>query len=168
LAEPPKPISDVFEAVLGAVHVDSDFYAGQAAAIQLMSPVFGVLKNTTKGSKGSSLSKIVKHPKKALQEMTGELVEISSCTESQFRSSFPEEPVLFKNRWKLAANDESCYVSFTRILGSVVVAVADESLAVTRNRVSSLMQQIIEGRDDLMRRLATCRSKLSQVADMNR
>ncbi len=160
--EPPKPISDVVEAVLGAVHVDSDFTAGQAATLQLMSPVFSVLTNCTQVETESALNWVLKHPKKALQEMAGELIEISSCTLSQFQRLFPNDRVLFKNRWTTATNDESCHVSFSKILGSLVVAVADESLAVTRNKVSSLTTQMIQGSHDLVGRLAKCRSRIER------
>lgn len=172
-SEPPKPISDVVEAVLGAIHVDSDFAAGQAATMHLMSPVFNLLTNGTHETKESVLQWVMRHPKQALNQMAGDLIEISSCTLHQYQSIFPNTPVLFKDRWitthgATSNNDELCHVSFSTMLGSLVVAVADESLAVARNKVSSLTTQMIQGRNGLIGRLAKCRSKiergLSQVA----
>jgi hypothetical protein len=82
LIDPPKAISDIVEAVLGAVHVDGGFCDGQAAALRLMSPIFNVLLEARKEKKKISL----KHPKKVMQEL-GEILELYSSSESDFAMS---------------------------------------------------------------------------------
>jgi hypothetical protein len=167
-SEPPKPISDVIEAVLGAIHVDSDFAAGQAATLRLLIPVLNVLTTGTPKTKEGALRWVMRHPKKALQEMAGELIEISSCTLRQFQRLFPSTPVLLKNQWITSSGatarsyDESYHVSFSKILGSIVVAVADESLVVTRNKVAAVTTQMIQGRNGLLGRLTKCRSRIER------
>jgi hypothetical protein len=174
--DPPKPIADIVEAVLGAVHVDSDFESGQAATMQMMSSVFSVFKQalTEKGGGIDAFLKIMKHPKKALQEMTGQLLEVMVCSEHEFASSFLDDEennitipqILHKDEWRNptrggdGGGNDTCYVSFVSILGFPLVVVADESATVARNKASSLVREAIEQHSELKKRIGICRSKV--------
>ena len=175
--DPPKPIADIVEAVLGAVHVDSDFESGQAATMQMMSPVFSVFKQTLteKGGGIDAFLKVMKHPKKSLQEMTGQLLEVMVCSEHEFASSFLDDDkensitmpqILHKDEWRNpmrggdGGRNVTCYVSFVSILGFPLVIVADENATVARNKASSLVREAIERHSELKKRIGTCRSKV--------
>jgi len=174
--DPPKPIADVVEAVLGAVHVDADFESGQAATLYMMSSVFSVFKQALTEKEGGidAFLKIMKHPKKSLQEMTGQLLEVMVCSEQEFTSSFLDDEenvsvatttgttipqILHKDEWR-NPGIETCHVSFVSILGFPLMVVADESITVARNKASSLVREAIERNPELEKRMASCRSKV--------
>ena len=178
--DPPKPIADMVEAMLGAIHVGSDFESGQAATMHLMSSVFSVFKQASEEGEGGldAFLKIMKHPKKSLQEMTGQLLEVMVCSEHEFASSFDDDEgedtiamstttfpaipqILHKDEWRNVGGgggSESCYVSFVSLLGRPLVVVADESITVARNKASSLVREAIERNPGLQNRMAKCRS----------
>lgn len=184
--DPPKPIADMVESMLGAIHVASGFESGQAATMNIMSSVFSTFKRASvEGTeKLGEFLKVMKHPKKSLQEMTGQMLEVIICSEHEFASSFdydednefednivtetataPSIPqILHKNEWRNPARgrgeSESCYVSFVSILGRPLVAVAEESIIVARNRASSLVREAIARHPELENRMAKCRSKV--------
>ena len=150
----------------------------------MMSSVLSVFKQslTAKESGFDSFLRVMKHPKKSLQEMTGQLLEVMVCMEHEFASSFIEEEenivsatmssavipqILHKNEWRnpVPSGDggdgvDTSYVSFVSILGSPIIAVADESITVARNKASSLVREAIERQSELEKRMASCRSKV--------
>mmetsp|Transcript_20591 Transcript_20591/g.46723 ORF Transcript_20591/g.46723 Transcript_20591/m.46723 type:complete len:353 (+) Transcript_20591:2-1060(+) len=185
--DPPKPIADMVEAMLGAIHVGCGFKPGQAATKKLMSSVFSKLTLASSAGVGKldALLKIMKHPKKSLQEMTGQLLQVMVCSEHDFASSFDDNEddelrenvartkntnpaipqILQKGQWRTpvcsnGGGSQSCNISFVSILGRPLVAVADDSITVARNRASSLVREAIENRPDLKNRMASCRSKV--------
>lgn len=171
--------------MLGAIHVASGFESGQTATMNLMSSVFSIFRQAlVEGAdKLRDLIMVMKHPKKSLQEMSGQILEVIVCSEHEFASSFdyeedreyednvvtrtsmfPSTPqILHKNEWRNAmrgnrARTESCCVSFVSILGRPLVAVADESSTVVRNRASSLVAEALEQHTNLLNRVGKCRS----------
>jgi len=162
-ADPPKPISDIVESILGAVHVDSNFAVSLAAATQILSPVLRVVDNATKENGVGILRRMMKHPKKSLQEMAGELFDINTCVESRFTaSSRALYHILHKGHWRHPANDESCHVSCVTLLGTPIVAVADESLAISKNRASALIFHAIDRNPDMKERINRLRSNVER------
>ena len=180
--DPPKPIADMVEAILGSIHVSSGFASGQEATKHLMSSVFSMFKQaSSEGVSGlKSFLRIMKHPKKSLQEMTGQLLDITVCSEHDFASVYDNQEsdeldsytvkqsrpqILYKDKWRTPTHwngrgDDSCYVAFVSILGHPLVAVADESVTVARNRASSLAREAIERHPEIENRMAKCRSKV--------
>jgi hypothetical protein len=169
------------EAILGAIHVSSGFESGQDATRHLMSSVLSVFKEAS--SEGSpalrGFLRTMKHPKKSLQEMTGQLLDVMVCSEHDFVSSYDDDEenednhilsssipqILHKNEWRNAARgsrtgNDSPHVAFVSILGCPLVVVADESITVARNRASSLVREAIERNPELENRMAKCRSKV--------
>jgi hypothetical protein len=140
LIDPPKAISDVVEAVLGAVHFDGGFCDGQAAALQLMSPILNVLLKARKEKKEISL----KHPKKVMQELGGELLELYSSSESDFAMSERKTDVLFGGKWGNAHTDGSNFIATAEILGSIMAAVSDPSAIVGRNKACALIVSTLQ------------------------
>jgi hypothetical protein len=170
------------EAILGAIHVSSGFESGQAGTKHLMSSVFSVFKQaSSEGTSGlTTFLKTMKHPKKSLQEMTGQLLNVIVCSENDFATSYNDDDdddklddisimkssipqILHKDEWRNPAHgrgSDSSQVAFVSILGHPLVAVADESVNVARNRASSLVREAIERNPELENRIAKCRSKV--------
>uniref|UniRef100_A0A448ZDB2 Dicer-like protein 1 n=1 Tax=Pseudo-nitzschia multistriata TaxID=183589 RepID=A0A448ZDB2_9STRA len=176
--DPPKPIADTVEAVLGAIHVSSDFKSGQTATLKLMSPIFSVIKKASDDGieRFGEVLRAIKHPKKSLQEISGQIFQVIVCSEHEFASFFEYEDeivptstaaplvpqILHKNEWRNPARGngehEGCYVSFISMLGYPLVAVADESITDARNRASSLMREAIQCNPTLQNRIKKYRS----------
>ena len=170
----------MIEAMLGAIHIDGGFDSGQEATKNLMSSIFSVFTHaSSKGPSGlNTFLKTMKHPKKALQEMTGQLVEVVACSEHDFVSSYDNDDeneqddtttnyslpkILHKDEWRNPARGDErggdgCQIAFVSILGRPLVVVADESNIVAKNRASSLVREAIERHEDIERRMAECRS----------
>ena len=183
--DPPKPIADMVEAILGAIHVNGGFESGQEATRNLMSSIFSVFKHaSSKGPSGlNAFLKMMKHPKKALQEMTGQLLEVKACSEHDFATSYENgdedeqgdntalshslPQILHKDEWRNPARgvkrgSDGCQIAFVSILGRPLVVVADDSITVASNRASSLVREAIERRKDIKERMAENRSKVER------
>ncbi len=178
-SDPPKPIADMVEAILGAIHVSGGFESGQQATGFLMSTIFSLFEQaSTQGSSAlNSLLRTMKHPKKSLQEMAGQLLDVMICSEQDFVSSYHNADesddnfitkmpqILHRGEWRNAARgigrgSDTSQVAFVSILGRPLLVVADESITVAKNRASSLVREAIERNPELQRRLAECRSKV--------
>lgn len=155
--DPPKAISDVVESILGAVHVDGGFFAGQAAALKLMSPVLQILV----ASRDNHEEIHLKHPKKILQEMAGEVLELGTAFEPDFSKSNATVEVLFRdNKWGKAHAEGNNYVGTIEMLGSVVAAVSEPSPTVGRNKVCALVVNTLQEDAELNSKFQSCRTKV--------
>jgi hypothetical protein len=154
--DPPKAIADTVEAVIGAVHVDGGHAEGQKAVLQLLAPILDVLFQARTEKKEI----YVKHPKKIMQEMGGELLELSSASEADFAASKGEVPVWFGSKWGTADRDGTSYIASIEVLGSTILAVSDPSVVVARNRACALITATLERDHTLLNRLQACRVKV--------
>ena len=158
------------EAVLGAVHVDSDFSEGRKATLQILDPILGYLKEVQGEQKDVS----VKHPKKVLQEMGGEILELLSAEESDFAlqqlqsagedndeqnnsSSCTTTKVWFGKYMDVADKEGSNYIASIELLGTCILALADVSPIVARNRVCAMMVAFLERNPEILSRFKACR-----------
>jgi dsRNA-specific ribonuclease len=153
--DPPKAISDTVEAVFGAVHVDGGFVHGQAAVLQLLSPILQVLLKAQRENRKISLM----HPKKVMQEMGGEMLELNASTESDFAGESSTD-VLFGSNWGHAKSESSNYISTVEVMGSTVVAVSDPSLSVARNKACALVVGALQSNSALTAKLQSYRTKV--------
>ena len=141
------------EAVLGAVHVDGGFFEGRKATLQVLDPILSFLQKARRDQREVS----VKHPKKVLQEMGGELFELSSAAESDFALSRDSARVWF-GRHMGEADREGCnYIASIELLGSCVLALADVSPVVARNRACAMMVAFLEKNQEVLARFKQCR-----------
>ena len=154
--DPPKAISDIVEAILGAVHVDGGFEQGRRAAIHLLSPILNVLLKSREDKRDISL----RHPKKMLQELGGELLELHCCLESEFYKRNAKTFVLLNGRWGHAHRDGSNFVATVEFLGNVIVAVSDSSSVVGKNRACALVVRALQENPKLRESLHMCRAKV--------
>jgi hypothetical protein len=144
------------EAVLGAVHVDGGFLEGQKAVVHLLSPILRVLLK----SRDEKTDLYVKHPKKIMQEMGGELLELYSATEADFAVSKQGTPVWFGKSWGRADREGSSYIASIEFLGSTILALSDPSALVARNRACALMVTALEKNPGILKRLQATRVKV--------
>jgi dsRNA-specific ribonuclease len=164
--DPPKTISDVLESLLGAIHVDGGFAAGQAAATNIFSHVLEIV-DKTRSDPAASLE-IFTPPKRALQETIGELLDLMSLNEAAFTSTFSKStPVLHGDRWNRPANDGAGHISAVTMLGVPLLGVTDESLVISRNRACSILLQALDANPMLKQRLAECQSKIASATTTN-
>ena len=141
------------EAVLGAVHVDGGFREGRKATLQVLDPIISFLRQARRDRREVS----VKHPKKVLQEMGGEILELSSATESEFALSRGHTLVWFGRHMGEADREGSNYIASIELLGSCVLALADGSPVVARNRACALMVVFLENNPEIFARFKKCR-----------
>ncbi len=142
--------------------MDSGFAAGQAAALKALAPAFGIVKIAVENHDMDTLHRVIKHPKRFLQETTGELLELKSFSESKYALLYPNSSsILHKCHWRLPANDETGYVSTVKLLNIVLIAVGDESHSIARTQAASLVAQVLERNPDLKNRLIDCQSKIA-------
>jgi dsRNA-specific ribonuclease len=161
--DPPKTVSDVFESLLGAIHMDGGFAAGQAAATKILTPVFGIVDIARLNP--ASLLEIFTPPKRALQEATGELLDLISLNEAAFTSTFsPSTPILHADRWDRPANDGAGHISAVTLLEVLLLGVTDESLAISRNRACLIFLEALNANPMLKQRIVECQSKIASAA----
>lgn len=158
--DPPKAISDIVEAVFGAVHVDGGFSAGQRGVLHLMAPIFKVLLKARNEGKEISL----KHPKKVMQELGGDLFELSSSRESDFFAIHANRStdILCDKKWNKAHPDGGNFVATVELLGSTMLAVSDPSATVGRNRACYLITNTLQTKPELLAQLHAVRTKVER------
>eukprot|EP00804_Cyclotella_cryptica_P016705 CCRYP_002011-RB/>CCRYP_002011-RB protein AED:0.04 eAED:0.04 QI:412/1/1/1/0.83/0.85/7/239/1584 len=83
--DPPKVISDVVEALLGAAHVDLGFAQGQKAALHVIRPILQSICSLTVSSDPSWNVRGILHPKQHLYQMTGGIVRVRAYKGDKFR-----------------------------------------------------------------------------------
>eukprot|EP00980_Cylindrotheca_fusiformis_P003138 scaffold721_cov131-Cylindrotheca_fusiformis.AAC.28 len=151
--DPPKSMSDIAESLLGAVHMDGGFAAGQSACLRFMSPLLNVLLEAQSLKKEIRL----KHPRKAITEIAGDLFEIHVESEPYFALAAPKVDVLFQGgNWGPAKKESDSFVASVTILGSILLAVADPSARVAKNKVCAIVVTAVETNPRLLDRLQTC------------
>jgi dsRNA-specific ribonuclease len=164
--DPPKTVSDVFESLLGAIHMDGGFAAGQAAATNVLAPVCRIVNRAR--SNPATLLEIFTPPKRALQETTGELLDLMSLNEAAFISTFSDStPVLYADRWDRPSNDGAGHISAVTLLEVLLVGVTDESLAISRNRACLILLRALDANPRLKQRLTACQSKIASGTTSN-
>jgi hypothetical protein len=141
---------------MGAVHVDGGHAEGQKAVLQILAPILDILFQARIEKKEI----YVKHPKKIMQEMGGELLELSSASEADFAASKADVPVWFGTKWGTADREGTSYIASIGVLGSTILAVSDPSVVVARNRACALITATLERNRKLLNRLHACRVKV--------
>lgn len=156
-ADPPKCISDMMEAIIGSVHCDGGFTAGHQAALKMMTPILNVLLRAKKVNR----TIVLKHPKKILQEMSGELVDVKISPEADFAITEEDTTVLFPNgKWRRASKHGNSFVGSISILGKTLVGLSDPSPSVGKNKTCALMVSTLNKNPELGDRIHLVRSRV--------
>ena len=159
-ADPPKSISDIVESVIGAVYMDGGYSAGQDAVRKLMSPLVSILLEAKEGQREEV---DLKHPKKVLHELGGEILELGNYLESDFVDSVGNVDVCNGGRWGGADPEGNFAVGTVEICGSVIMAVKDPSPIVARNKACALVVNELQNNEELKLRLLSCRTNIERA-----
>ena len=122
------------------------------AAVKVLGPILSVISQSTDFSQ-------VQHPKKLLQELSGEFLGVSASSEAEFAMSNPTTQAWFGHNWGTANRDGSSYLGCIHLLGSTVLALAEPSSTVSRNRVCALAVAALAKDVNLRNMLDQCRAQ---------
>lgn len=146
-SDPPKPLADVFEALVGAAHVDGGYEAGQLAVRTLMGSIFETVESF--GGDASKLS----HPITKMNQLGGHLFDVDVQREEDFvRRHGPEARLWAKDSWKIGDICGSSFVGTVRVMGEQITSVEDSSWKGARNRACAFTVAALEKCPDLVQR----------------
>lgn len=153
--EPPKVIADLMESVIGAVHVDGGFEAGQSAAMHVLLPVLKLFQHQKE-----DLDVISKNPKQVMLQLGGDLVALKCYPEDStalvnLNVSISDSPFL--------KSDIISKVATLKCVGNVIAASKDITTVAAENRACSLVISILKQDSKLMDRFIRARSMLSKT-----
>ena len=150
--DPSKILSDVVEAVFGAVHIDAGFQPGQTAVLTLMGPVLEGIK----GLRGDV--KNVQHPVSVMYEKFAALLKSGVQREDKFLRVVGEtqKEVWQGSRWRSAQVGGVESIGLVNFLGKHVLSVADSSNKSARSRACALFVAAMEQNPELAQRLTAC------------
>ncbi|KAL3918159.1 MAG: hypothetical protein SGILL_004370 [Bacillariaceae sp.] len=163
ITDPPKTIADITESVLGAVHMDGNFDEGQAAALQMLDPIFQIVDETMRESAVDSMLRAMEHPKRSLQELAGELLELQDFQEARFATlaSDTTRP-LSEEQWSLTAKEGSGFVATVKMLDQILVALSGDSASLSSNRAAFLVMQALHDNPILLERIKKCQAHVAR------
>lgn len=148
--DPPKVAADVVEAVIGAVYMDGGFASGILAVNNVLSSLLPVLEKLY--AKNSKL--IIMHPRKALQEIGGNLLAVRVVREEDFALQQPKANVWLGRRWGTASQDgHRTHVGSVYCLGSLIVSILESSSEVAGNRACALAVAMLKKYPKLLSRV---------------
>jgi dsRNA-specific ribonuclease len=166
-SDPPKTISDITESVLGAIHMDKNFKAGQAAALQMLDPVLQVVEEAIKENAIDLLFRFMQHPKRSLQEMAGEVLDLQCFQEAKSASHISDSSyIMLKGLCWNASKDGLFHVAAVKILGSTLVAVASESISISSTTAALLVTQALHDNLPLLQRIKKCQAHLARGSSL--
>lgn len=157
----PKPMADLVESILGSVHCDGGFDAGQAAALRVLGPILLLYHKHKQQSSSSSTTSpcCIHHPKRRLLQFCGDLFTLTSMTESKLAEKGDKCLVWRGSRLVQAdKNSHDVKVAVVRCFGINLVAVADRSASSATNRASALVLAALDANPALAERLVASRA----------
>lgn len=173
LADPPKAIADIVESVLGAIFKDGGLSASLEAAQTVLAPLYDALLER----KANAMDIQLMHPKKALQELAGETLEMQTKWESEWAEQVDGTTrVLEGKNWRPVDPMNTNVVAYLRFMGSTVMAVSSPSSSVACSQVCAVMVSLLRrnkaGVLDRLQRLRHhvergCQSLAPNIDDMH-
>ena len=133
---------------------DGGFENGVKAVMWILSPMLKAV--SAMYEKDPTLVMI--HPRKNIQEIGGNMLEVIVKREEQYAKTNPESLVWLGNRWGRACCDGQRYIGSVECLGFNVVAVADKSSEVAGNRACALAAAMFWRDQDLLSKLQAARA----------
>lgn len=169
--DPPKVLSDVVEALIGAAHVDCGYKQGQKSANFVVQPMLKAIMSNEKMENATSTSSeenddflllyhLITHPK---QEMLVQCqyLKAKAVPSHEYVREKPGRNVWYgdKRKWGHCSETECNIVGEVTWNGLVLCSVADEkSRTVSRNRACALLSAVL-------RKYPELRSKLNQMSE---
>jgi len=146
--DPPKVISDVVEALIGAVHVDSGFHYGQRAVQHVIKPLLQPI-SCLLTCEYNGLTSLL-HPKQNLYEMSGGIISVRAYKEDAYhRLKFSSPLCNFGNRSCGGAG----YVGVVRCKQIILATAVEKSKLAAINVVCELTVQILKEDPSIISRL---------------
>lgn len=134
-------IPDVVEALLGASHCDGGFEVGQRCALFILRSVLSVVKKQLCDNDPNLLksqTREMMHPKQVIHEMAGRHLQVRTCREDVFAIQNKNCPVWRGNSWGFPNQQSSSSIGQVICSGMSVLAVAESTSVVAKNRACSL------------------------------
>lgn len=156
MPDPPKVISDVVEAVLGAAHVDGGFGDGQDAALTILKPITQLLTTPTDPHCTERLS----NPKTVMHALAGEFLRITVSKEEDFARSKSNELVWQGDQWRNADEEAADYVATISCLGKDVLSIVETTRKSARNRACAMVVALMEDDPELLQELQRVRGAI--------
>jgi dsRNA-specific ribonuclease len=135
----PKPMADLIESVLGSIHCDGGFEAGQNAALRLIDPVLTHCKQV-------GIDKIRRHPKQEVLEFGCGLLSVA--VDATDGTSYTQN---------LERNDTAVNVS---CLGVNLCRASGRNFSSAEKRACALVQAVLNAKPDLVKRFSVARSTM--------
>jgi hypothetical protein len=135
------------ESLIGAIYMDGGLEAGMEASIRLLKPILDVILQC-----GGDID--LEHPKKTLQELVGSLLVVDTMWEDAF---LQDMPLVDSSLWRFADPYGTQAIGYIHFMGTILLAVADPSRAVARNKACAIMIQVLTSKTDLLQRLQDLR-----------
>jgi endoribonuclease Dicer len=148
-SHPPKVLADVCESILGAVHLDGGFDAGQKAALTVLRPFLDLVEK----QKLLGLPSFPRPPKHELEELGGRLIQVMG-TEAKTGKNVSDTSltaVVLCNGVRVAADTDSA-INVTK--------------AVAMNRACRLVVDALRLDRDLLERFQVIRKFLDRQASL--
>jgi len=162
--DPPKPLSDIVEAMFGAVFVDQGLEAAQASVQFAMNPVVDSLTKALKHrniNDMQSKARAMVHPKQYVHELAGGILNVKSWREDIYSAKKRNIPVWKSGIWGLGNREGSNYIGLIESCGIDLLGIEEQSSHVARNRACAITMEIFEKNPDLIDKLKNLAALIS-------
>jgi hypothetical protein len=151
--DPPKPLADLTESILGAVHLHGGFLAGQKAALHVLKPVLDRL--ATDESDPLQLMRF-RHPKKLLHERCGQLVTLVTTLDDgrhleNASDTDPSSTDAFRDPSTFAVDGQQRFVTSVMCHGECLLSV---------NRAAHVFLTMLDQNTELAARLKSAQARV--------
>lgn len=158
-AEPPKSIADIVESLFGAIYTDGGISQGLRAATNMLAPMCNALLKLRREKKKLCLM----HPKKALQEILGEMLELETAWENDYAAEHAPAEVLDGATWRLVDPFSSNAVGYVHFMESILFAVSDLSASIARNKACAVVVQALRSNPIILEALQQLRHRVESL-----
>jgi len=158
--DPPKPIADIVEAILGSIHVHGGFFEGQQAAEKILEPVRNLLEQT------NDLNKILRYPKRNLLEVGGKLTSLTTVEECEFaKEAINRDRAWLGKEWGPVQGEGHRHVATVQCLGANLISLVDDTPSSASNRACAFVLSALDNKPELFTKFRALRTKVSQASN---
>lgn len=151
--DPPKVLPDVVEALFGSAHVDGGLDDGQNAALFVLRPILNAVSKELNDEDQSVLkhkAHRMMHPKQGVHELAGRFLQVRSWREEVFATQYSDCPVWRGSQWGPPNRQSNGAVGQVLCCGLNVVAVAEGTSHVAKNRACALAVHFFQRSPELL------------------
>jgi len=154
--DPPKSISDMIEAIFGAVHVDGGFIPGQQAVSHVMKPILDALVTALVSSNIDEMknkAQNMMHPKQFVHELAGGIIHVKAWKEEAFALRKRNCPIWRNTCWGVGEKEGNGSIGLIESFGIDLVGISESSSHVARNRACAIAMEVFAKNNDLIEKL---------------